>query len=266
MTTSRNSEIHRQIRTIRITRFFLNYWLVILIIVGGILNILPFLTPIAMRLGWSDVGHTIYSIYAPLCHQMAQRSFFMFGSEAMHNIDRLPVEIMGTIAEDMLSLRSFTGNAELGWKVAWSDRMVYMYGSAWLASIVYWVSSRRQAKKPISLWLLGLLMLPMFLDGVSHVVSDGSGITQGFRYDNIWLADLTGHIMPSSFYSGDAFGSFNSWMRLLSGGLFGIAGAAFALPIIDSQMRRSNRILTEKIYRWNNLQHAQGMNETLFEK
>ena len=118
-----------------------------------------------------------------------------------------------------------------------------------------------QAKEPISLWLLGLLMLPMFLDGVTHVISDSSGITQGFRYDNIWLADLTGHIMPSSFYSGDAFGSFNSWMRLLSGGLFGIAGAAFGLPIIDNQMRSSNRILIDKINRWNDLQLTQDMIE-----
>jgi hypothetical protein len=33
---------------------------------------------------------------------------------------------------------------------------------------------------------------------------------------------LTGNSFPATFYIGDALGSFNSWMRLISGVIFGI--------------------------------------------
>jgi hypothetical protein len=53
------------------------------------------------------------------------------------------------------------------------------------------------------------------------MVSDFAGIGEGFRDSNIWLATLTHHAYPATFYAGDALGSFNSWMRWFSGILFG---------------------------------------------
>ena len=38
------------------------------------------------------------------------------------------------------------------------------------------------------------------------------------------------HALPATFYTGDALGSFNAWMRLLSGLLFGIGIVWFAYP------------------------------------
>jgi hypothetical protein len=57
--------------------------------------------------------------------------------------------------------------------------------------------------------------------GITHMVSDFAGIGEGFRDSNIWLATLTHHAYPATFYAGDALGSFNSWMRWFSGILFG---------------------------------------------
>jgi hypothetical protein len=51
------------------------------------------------------------------------------------------------------------------------------------------------------------------------MVSDLQGLGADFRDSNVWLATLTGHRLPADFYSGAAPGSFNSWMRLLTGGL-----------------------------------------------
>ena len=36
-----------------------------------------------------------------------------------------------------------------------------------------------------------------------------------------------------TYYQGDAFGSFNSWMRLITGLLFGIALVGIAFPYIN---------------------------------
>ncbi len=79
-------------------------------------------------------------------------------------------------------------------------------------------------------WLFLLLLLPMALDGGTRLTSDLSGIGEGFRATNEWLATLTAHRLPASFYAGDALGSFNSWMRLLSGVLFGLALVGLTYP------------------------------------
>jgi hypothetical protein len=41
---------------------------------------------------------------------------------------------------------------------------------------------------------------------------------------------LTYNVFPATFYGGDAFGSFNSWMRLITGILFGLGVVWFAYP------------------------------------
>nr|HID13216.1 hypothetical protein [Anaerolineae bacterium] len=62
---------------------------------------------------------------------------------------------------------------------------------------------------------------------------DIAGIGQRFRATNAWLAALTGNRLPASFYAGDMLGSFNSWMRLLTGGLFGLALVGFLYPHLE---------------------------------
>jgi len=70
------------------------------------------------------------------------------------------------------------------------------------------------------------------LDGGTHTFSDFAGIGNGFRDTNEWLANLTNHSLPPTFYAGDALGSFNSLMRLLSGLLAGLGITWFAFPYI----------------------------------
>ena len=58
-------------------------------------------------------------------------------------------------------------------------------------------------------------------------------VGNGFRDSNAWLAAFTGHALPGWFYAGDALGSFNSWMRLITGTLFGIGVVWLAYPYIE---------------------------------
>ena len=131
-------------------------------------------------------------------------------------------------------LRQFVGNDSMGWKVAWSDRMVSMYGGVFLGSLIFWPLRKRL--RPLPLWAFALLILPMAVDGGTHMISDIAGLGDGFRDSNAWLAALTGNIFPAAFYAGDALGSFNSWMRLITGLLFGLAIVWLAYPALEEWM------------------------------
>ena len=240
------SKPYRNLLAIRATYAFAKYWLVIFVVLFGVYNLLPFMAPVAMKFGWATAGSVIYDIYSTQCHQMAQRSFVLIGAKPMYELPELPVTLTGQLGQDELTLRAFRGNDVLGWKVAWSDRMVYMYGSLWLASLLYY-ALRQPGQKPVRLWVFALMQIPLALDGITHFLSDLPGLASGFRYNNAWLAALTNHSFSEIFYVGDAFGSFNSTMRLVSGVLFGFAVAGLVLPLLDSEMRRTGRILADKL-------------------
>jgi len=200
-------------------------WFPALALVLGLYAGLPWLAPVFMRLGWEPAGRVLYAVYSTQCHQMAQRSFFLFGPKLMYSMDELA---RVGVASDPLALRAFVGTPALGWKVAWSDRMAAMYiGLFFFAVLLRRLGPRA---RPLPLWAGALLLAPLALDGTTHLLSDLSPLGQGFRDQNSWLAALTGNTLPSSFYVGDALGSFNSWMRLLSGALFGLGIAWAAVP------------------------------------
>ena len=83
----------------------------------------------------------------------------------------------------------------------------------------------------------------MALDGVTRFISDLIEFGNGFRDNNAWLATLTNHAFPNTFYIGDAFGSFNLWMRLLTGILLGFTMVWFLFPHLQATMNEiSQRI------------------------
>jgi len=208
-------------------------WLLVFSLFYGLLVGLPFLAPVFMRLGWGAPGRAIYFFYSFLCHQLPERSFFLFGPHGMYDLSNIQAAWQDTI--NPLVLRRFIGSQEMGWKVAWSDRMVSMYTSILFFSWI-WYPLRKRIKS-LPLWGLILFALPIFLDGSSHFISDFSGIGQGFRDTNAWLATLTDNAFAPGFYAGDALGSFHSWMRLLTGILFGLGIVWYGFPYIAETAR-----------------------------
>jgi uncharacterized membrane protein len=221
------------------------HWLFFINLLIGIWVALPWLAPVFMHWGWTGAGKTIYFIYSFQCHQLPERSFFLFGKQAMYSLTE--IQAAWQHASDMFTLRQFIGNPEMGWKVAWSDRMVSMYSSILFAGLLYGLV--RKWLKPFSFWTFATLLLPMVVDGGTHALSDLAGIGQGFRDTNAWLQMLTSNTFPITFYQGDAFGSFNSWMRLITGVLFGIALVGFAFPYMKNAfadiVQRSEATLTK---------------------
>ena len=206
------------------------HWLLIINLLIALWVALPWLAPVFIHWGWMGAGKAIYLLYSFQCHQLPERSFFLFGRQAMYSIAEIQSAWQTTT--DPLILRQFIGEPEIGWKVAWSDRMVSMYTSILLGGLLYGLV--RKKMKPLSIWMFAILLLPMVIDGGTHMISDLAGIGQGFRDTNVWLQILTDNAFPTTFYQGDALGSFNSWMRLISGIFFGMALVGFAFPYINN--------------------------------
>lgn len=202
------------------------HWFEVFLIVYGLWVVLPWLAPVMMNLGWTKTGNTIYFIYSFFCHQLPERSFFLFGQKNMYSLTEIQSMWQNTI--NPLVLREFVGNADIGWKVAWSDRMIWFYTSIWLFAILWWPLRRKV--KPLKWWGFVLFLLPLAVDGGTHMFSDLVGIGQGFRDSNQWLILLTNNVLPASFYAGDALGSFNSWMRLVTGLLAGLGIVWLVFP------------------------------------
>jgi uncharacterized membrane protein len=210
-------------------------WFFIFAVIYGLWVWSPFLAPIFMHLGWTGPADAIYFVYSFFCHQLPERSYFLFGPKAMYSLKAIQAAWMDTI--NPLLLRKFTGTAAMGWKVAWSDRMISFYGGVWLFALL-WYSLRKRIRS-LPWWGLILFLLPMALDGGTHFLSDLAGIGQGFRFTNLWLANLTHFAFSTNFYYGDALGSFNSWMRIITGLLAGLGLVWFAFPYIEESFSES---------------------------
>jgi uncharacterized membrane protein len=222
--------------------WLVRHWVFVVSVLLGVYALTPFLAPLFMALGWNIPGKLIYLIYSFLCHQLPERSYFLFGAKFSYTLPEIQAAWGNT--NNIVILRQFAGNAQMGWKVAWSDRMVSMFTSLWLFGIL-WGSVKKDIKR-IPWWVLILLILPLALDGASHFISDMAGIGQGFRDSNTWLAVLTHHALPRFFYTGDAWGSFNAWMRLITGVLFGFGMVWFGFPYIDAVFKDSAQAIDYK--------------------
>lgn len=205
------------------------HWLFVVICFLTILVITPLLAPLFMKLGWNIPGKIIYLIYSFLCHQLPERSYFLFGPKISYNLSE--IQAVWPFSNDGALLRQFIGNGSFGWKIAWSDRMVSMFTSLWIFAILW--SLLKSKVKPLPFWGLLVLFLPLIVDGTTHLISDFGGLGLGFRDTNSWLVSLTNDSIFPAFYSGDAWGSFNAWMRLGTGVLFGFGTVWYAFPLLN---------------------------------
>ncbi len=211
------------------------HWLLCVNVILGVLVLAPFAAPALKVIGVTQAADAIYFFYGFLCHQLPQRSFFLFGPTVSYSLAEI-----GAVwqFDNALNLRQFVGNSAMGWKVAWSDRMVALYGALWIGGILFAVARRRLPRLSPKAWL-ALGVLPMLLDGLSHMVNDiVAGISgTGLRDTNAWLQFLTGDIFPATFYAGDAIGSFNNLARLATGALFGLTTIWLIYPCVDQALQ-----------------------------
>ena len=242
-------------RVDRLMYKFARNWLTVFNTAVAIYVFLPILAPVLMNAGITRPAQAIYTIYSPMCHQMASRSFFLFGEQiayprALAGTDLTPLEAYTNdidafegVDEDnwanfFLAARRFVGNEQLGYKMALCERDIAIYGFVLIGGLVYGLLRRRYQIKPLPIWLFILVgMGPIALDGFSQLFSyyatplDGSQ-AEGFRA-------LVLQIFPLR--------ESTPFLRTFTGALFGFMLVWLAYPHIDEGMKASERDLAQKL-------------------
>ncbi len=149
------------------------HWLAILNSLLGLFVTLPWLAPLFMALGWQGAGGLLNRIYAGFCHQLPERSYFIFGYQVAH-----------------------------------CHRCVFFYGGIFVAGLLYARARPRllhnDGRGLINYTALAiptavLLCLPMLVDTVTHIVGLRNGGWGGDQLGSLnwWLRLATG--LPAAF-------------------------------------------------------------------
>ena len=183
------------------------HWLFLVNLVLAVYAGLPLLAPVLMGLGYPRQAEFIHTIYKPHCHQLPQRSFFLFGPQLAYSLETLQ-ELLGpeALATDSVA-RAFIGNAALGYKMAYCQRDTAMYGSMLLAGIFFGLVRRRL--KPLTFTRYLIFLAPWAVDGLVQLLTS---------YESTWQ------------------------VRTITGGLFGLATVWFAYPHLEAgaaELRRT---------------------------
>jgi len=153
-----------------------------------------FAAPIFAALGLQPAAGWLYAAYHFTCHQWAFRSFFLFGSAG----PPLAVFDQGRLAAITSDPFGFTGNADLGWKMAFCERDLAIYLGLFAVGLYY---ARHRDLKPSGFTTYAILILPMAIDGFTQLF--------GWR-ESTWE------------------------LRVVTGLLFGLASAWLVLPRLDT--------------------------------
>ncbi len=167
---------------------------------------LPFLAPVFMKAGLTGPAKAIYTIYSPLCHQFAFRSWFLFGQKAFYEAPQFKA-LTGIDPYNLLdrwSAKIFVGNATMGYKVAYCERDVAIYGAIFIAGLIYALVRRMGVQvRPLHWLAYGLMGIgPIAFDGFSQLFSQPPFHFIPFRESTPLLRTLTGFL----------FGAMNVWL------------------------------------------------------
>jgi len=189
---------------------------------------LAFVAPVLMKVGATRPATILYKGYGFVCHQLAFRSFFLFGEQIAY--PRAEAGVSGLITyqqatgmdgADLLSARAFVGNEQLGYKVALCQRDVAIYGGILLFGLIFGLSGKKIKSIHFLVWIF-VGILPIALDGVSQLVSQPPFNLIPFRESTPILRTLTGF-------------------------LFGFLTAWFGYPYVEASMSDNRKYLEGKL-------------------
>jgi uncharacterized membrane protein len=215
------------LRLNRAAHFFTRHWLaavnfLVLLYVG-----LPFTAPALMKAGATGPANAIFKLYSPLCHQLAYRSWFLFGEQIAYPRELAGLgwtsleEATGVDEDNLWASRDFLGNESVGYKVALCQRDVAIYGGILLAGLVF--AGVRKWIKPLPVWAWLLIgIVPIAVDGGSQLLSA---------------------IPIGAFPARES----TPLLRSLTGMLFGVTNVWLAYPHVEESMQDMRAILAAKL-------------------
>lgn len=249
-----NQPTDLSLRIDKVVYWFTRHWLAMFNLVMAIYVGLPILAPVLMQAGATRPARLIYTIYSPMCHQMASRSFFLFGEQIAY-----PRELAGTafvpiesyiaeipefegvtaelsdLAAFQLAARRFLGNETMGYKTALCERDMSIYGFVLIGGLLYGLLRRRYRIKPMPVWAFIIFGLgPIALDGFSQLFSQFGAAFPGLSVIN--------NIFPLR--------ESTPFLRSLTGALLGLSLVWLAYPHVDASMKGSEENLRQKLSRY----------------
>ncbi|HRE29345.1 MAG TPA: DUF2085 domain-containing protein [Anaerolineales bacterium] len=213
------------------------HWLAVINFFVFIYVGLPFLAPVLMYAGQDRAARIIYTLYSPLCHQLASRSWFLFGEQAAYPKDqfiaRTGIDLDST--PGMLQARAFVGDATFGFKTAFCQRDIAIYGAILVVGLLYAVPAVQRWLKPMPVWLWVVLGLgPIALDGFSQLFSS-------YPYTAIPVISDIFAFLPERESTPE--------LRTLTGLIFGASCAWLAFPYLRESFTEMKDQLAEKLTR-----------------
>ena len=226
----------------RFSYFFSRSYVIILSTFLALFIIVPFLAPVLYKTGHKNSANIIYKVYHVICHQLAFRSFYLFGEQPYYprelaNIDgKITYEqIIGTSTIDLEYARAFIGNEHIGYKVAICERDVAIYGSLALFGFVFQLSKKKIRQLPWYLWFL-IALVPIAIDGLSQIPGLSSN----------WPAWVP--IREST-----------PVIRIITGTLFGVGTGWYMYPMMEESMKETRITLHRKFAIINKLNQTKKM-------
>ena len=139
------------------------HWLALANLFLGLQAALPFLAPYLMHSGHTPAGNLLYRIYGPLCHQLPERSLFLFGPQWTYTLQQLTQHVGNDVP-----LR-YIGDATIGFKTTVCLRDLATYLAMWVAGLAF--TFLRHRLRPLSLRAFVLLCLPIAIDGFGQLLA-----------------------------------------------------------------------------------------------
>ena len=208
---------------------FSRHWLAILNTIVFLYVGLPFLAPILMKAGADGPARLIYTVYSPVCHQLAFRSWFLFGEQAAYPRTLAGTsltsygEATGLDENDLAAARALVGDGRLGFKVALCERDVAIYGGILLGGLIFARVRGRVRPLPVWAWLV-FGVLPMAIDGGTQLLS---GLP----------------IAPAGW----ALRESTPLLRTATGLLFGLLNVWLAYPYLEESMAETRAAVSVKL-------------------
>jgi len=232
-------DLRRIIRTNRLVLRLARHWLAIVLGFLLLYTALSLTPPLFMKAGWTGAADMLYKVYAPLCHQFAFRSWFLFGEQlvyprqaagsglgsfesyAAQDPHFAGVDLAVWSADLQLKARSFKGNEQMGYKTALCERDVAIYGMMFLAGLLFTRARRWLRPAPVMLYVL-LGLGPLGLDGFSQMFS--------YAPFEFWpIRESLPHY------------------RVITGALFGLMNVWLAFPYLEMSMNETRAAVGNKL-------------------
>jgi uncharacterized membrane protein len=233
------------------------HWLAVFNTIAIIYVGLPILAPVLMNAGLDTPARIIYRVYSPLCHQMTQRSFFLFGDQYAYpreiaDTELEPIEAyVGDIPEFnnvepdnwpafFTAARRYLGDEQLGYKMALCQRDIGIYLFVLVGGLLYAMLRNRINIKPLPILLFIVIGLgPIALDGFSQLFSYWSTPLDGSEPTGI--AATLQSILPLR--------ESTPLLRAFTGAWFGLALVWLAYPHVNESMKGTESHLNAKLSR-----------------